>query len=68
MLGSITGTEEGISLKTRQASLSQSSLLKNGEIISNQMEYNLLMRDIETEILPFQRENGIATSVSYVCI
>jgi aryl-alcohol dehydrogenase-like predicted oxidoreductase len=36
-------------------------LLKNGEIISNQMEYNLLMREIETEILPFQRENGIAT-------
>jgi aryl-alcohol dehydrogenase-like predicted oxidoreductase len=36
-------------------------LLKNGEIISNQMEYNLLMRDIETEILPFQREHGIAT-------
>ncbi|MCK5290769.1 MAG: aldo/keto reductase [Thermoplasmata archaeon] len=37
------------------------SLLKNGEIISNQMEYSLLMRDVETEILPFQRENGIAT-------
>jgi aryl-alcohol dehydrogenase-like predicted oxidoreductase len=36
-------------------------LLKNGEIISNQIEYNLLQRDVETEILPFQRENGIAT-------
>lgn len=36
-------------------------LLKNGDIISNQVEYSLLYRDIESEIIPFQRKNGIAT-------
>lgn len=35
--------------------------LKNGDIISNQLEYSVLMRDIEAEILPFLREAGIAT-------
>ncbi|MFQ5885334.1 MAG: aldo/keto reductase [Thermoplasmata archaeon] len=35
--------------------------LKNGDIISNQVEYSVLMRDIEHEILPFLREAGIAT-------
>jgi aryl-alcohol dehydrogenase-like predicted oxidoreductase len=36
-------------------------LLKNGQIVSNQVEYSLLYRNIESEILPFQRKNGIAT-------
>ncbi len=35
--------------------------LKNGDIVSNQVEYSLLYRDIESEILPFQRKSGIAT-------
>jgi aryl-alcohol dehydrogenase-like predicted oxidoreductase len=35
--------------------------LKNGQIISNQVEYSLLYREIESEILPFQRKSGIAT-------
>jgi aryl-alcohol dehydrogenase-like predicted oxidoreductase len=35
--------------------------LSQGEIVTNQMEYNILERAIESEILPFQRENGIAT-------
>lgn len=35
--------------------------LKNGEIVSNQLEYSVLMRDIESEIMPFLREIGIAT-------
>lgn len=35
--------------------------LKNGDIISNQLEYSVQMRDIEHEILPFLREAGIVT-------
>lgn len=35
--------------------------LENGEIIANQLEYNILERSIESEILPFLRENGIIT-------
>lgn len=36
-------------------------LLKNGDIVSNQMEYSLIVRDIEREVLPFLRGVGIAT-------
>jgi aryl-alcohol dehydrogenase-like predicted oxidoreductase len=35
--------------------------LSQGEIVTNQMEYNILERAIESEILSFQRGNGIAT-------
>ncbi|HUU78362.1 MAG TPA: aldo/keto reductase [candidate division Zixibacteria bacterium] len=34
--------------------------LENGKIIVNEMEYNLVNRIIEKEILPFLREKGIA--------
>lgn len=33
--------------------------LKKGEIITNQLEYNLVARSIEKEILPFSRKKGI---------
>jgi len=35
--------------------------LKNGEIISNQIRYNVVQRDIEKELLPFMRKHGIVT-------
>ncbi|UCD92407.1 MAG: aldo/keto reductase [Methanobacteriota archaeon] len=35
--------------------------LKNGDIITNQLEYSVVMRDIEAEMLPFLRETGIVT-------
>jgi aryl-alcohol dehydrogenase-like predicted oxidoreductase len=35
--------------------------LGHGDIVSNQLEYNILERAIESEILPFQRENEIVT-------
>lgn len=35
--------------------------LKNGDIISNQIRYNIVQRDIEKEILPFMRKEGIVT-------
>ncbi len=35
--------------------------LENGEVISNQLEYNILDRSVESEILPFLREKGIVT-------
>jgi len=35
--------------------------LKSGEIIANQLEYNILMRGIEQSILPHLRERGIVT-------
>jgi len=35
-----------------------------GKIVSNQVRYNLLQRDIETEILPYCREHGI-TVIAY---
>ncbi len=35
-------------------------LLKNGKIIVNQLEYNVLIRDIEEEFFPFLRKNDIA--------
>ena len=34
--------------------------LHNGEIIVNELEYNLINRDIENEILPYLREKKIA--------
>ncbi|NPD90498.1 MAG: hypothetical protein HGN29_17425 [Asgard group archaeon] len=33
--------------------------LENGEIILNEVEYNLIVRDIEKEILPFLKKEGI---------
>jgi len=35
------------------------SNLKNGEIVANELEYNLVNRSIEKEILPFLRQKGI---------
>jgi myo-inositol catabolism protein IolS len=35
------------------------SLLSRAEIISNQVRYNLLQRDVEEEVLPYCRTNGI---------
>ena len=35
--------------------------IKNGEVVSNQMEYSLIVRDVEKETLPFLRDAGIAT-------
>lgn len=35
--------------------------LKNGEIVSNQLEYSIIVRDVEKELLPYLREIGIAT-------
>jgi aryl-alcohol dehydrogenase-like predicted oxidoreductase len=35
--------------------------LKKGEVISNQMEYSLVVRDIEKETLPFLRDAGVVT-------
>ncbi|NHJ87042.1 MAG: aldo/keto reductase [Asgard group archaeon] len=34
--------------------------LHNGEIVVNEVEYNLVKRNIEKEIIPFARENNIA--------
>lgn len=46
-----------------EASLAQQAMdsLKKGEIISNQIEYSLLTRDVEEEVLPFLRDSDIAT-------
>ncbi|MFQ6127370.1 MAG: aldo/keto reductase [Thermoplasmata archaeon] len=46
-----------------EASLTRQAMdsLKNGEIISNQVEYNVLIRDIEKEVLPFLRKAEIVT-------
>jgi aryl-alcohol dehydrogenase-like predicted oxidoreductase len=35
--------------------------LEKGEIISNQLQYNILSRDIEKEIIPHLREEGVVT-------
>jgi aryl-alcohol dehydrogenase-like predicted oxidoreductase len=35
--------------------------LENGEIISNQLQYNILSREIEKEILPHLRDRGLIT-------
>jgi aryl-alcohol dehydrogenase-like predicted oxidoreductase len=46
-----------------EASLTKQAMdsLKKGKVISNQMEYSLLTRDVEEEVLPFLRDAGIAT-------
>lgn len=36
------------------------SCTKRNEIVSNQMRYNLIQRDVESELFPFMRENGIS--------
>lgn len=36
------------------------SLLSHAEIVSNQVRYNLVQREIEEEVLPYCRKNGIA--------
>ncbi|MCK4455921.1 MAG: aldo/keto reductase [Thermoplasmata archaeon] len=45
------------------ASLTQLAVdsIKNGEVISNQIECSLIVRDIERETLPFLRDAGIVT-------
>lgn len=35
--------------------------LRSGDVISNQMEYSLVVRDIEKETLPFLRSAGVVT-------
>ena len=58
--------EEGkiryVGLSNFQNSLVQEAMdtLHNGEIIVNEIEYNLISRNIEIEMLPFLREKGIA--------
>ncbi|MFO7618167.1 MAG: aldo/keto reductase [Thermoplasmata archaeon] len=39
--------------------------LHNGEIIVNELEYNLVNRNIEKEILPFLRQHGIVALAYY---
>ena len=41
------------------------SNLQNGEIIANELEYNLINRSIEKEILPFSRQQRIAVLAYY---
>jgi aryl-alcohol dehydrogenase-like predicted oxidoreductase len=41
------------------------SNLQNGEIVANELEYNLINRSIEKEILPFLRQQGIAVLAYY---
>lgn len=41
------------------------SNLQNGEIIANELEYNLVNRSIEKEILPFLRQNRIVVLAYY---
>jgi len=41
------------------------SNLKNGEIIVNELEYNLVNRNVEKEILPFLRRHRIAVLAYY---
>jgi aryl-alcohol dehydrogenase-like predicted oxidoreductase len=41
------------------------SNLQNGEIIANELEYNLINRNIEKEILPFLRRQRIAVLAYY---
>ena len=41
------------------------SNLQSGEIIANELEYNLINRSIEKEILPFLRQQRIAVLVYY---
>jgi aryl-alcohol dehydrogenase-like predicted oxidoreductase len=41
------------------------SNLKNGEIIVNELEYNLINRSIEKEILPFLRQHRIVVLAYY---
>jgi len=41
------------------------SNLQNGEIIANELEYNLINRSIEKEILPFLRQQGIVVLAYY---
>ncbi len=36
------------------------SCAKRNEIVSNQMRYNLIQRDVERELFPFMRKNGIS--------
>jgi len=38
--------------------------LENGEIIANEVEYNLVHRNIEKEVLPFLKKNGV-TAITY---
>ena len=37
-----------------------SACLSKAEIVSNQVRYNLLQRDVEEEVIPYCRKNGIA--------
>ena len=39
--------------------------LENGEIVVNEVEYNLLKRNIEKEILPFLKQKGIVALTYY---
>ncbi len=35
------------------------SYLSKGDIVSNQVRYNMLQREIEEEVMPYCRKNGI---------
>ncbi|NHJ46153.1 MAG: aldo/keto reductase, partial [Asgard group archaeon] len=39
--------------------------LQNGEIVVNELEYSLIRRDIEKEMIPFAKENNIALMTYY---
>ncbi len=51
----------GVSNYSVSLTIEAMECLETGEIIANQLEYNILERSIESEILPFLRKKGIAT-------
>ncbi len=51
----------GVSNYSVSLTIEAMECLENGEIIANQLEYNILERSIESEILPFLREKGVVT-------
>jgi len=51
----------GVSNYSASLTIEAMDFLENGDIIANQLEYNILDRSMESEILPFLREKGIVT-------